>query len=304
MSEGCMMETGLRTAIRAERALSPTAGSDAMHFEPAGANTLLVGLVESQIIPQLLAADRPLGIGKGRSMPGEMRPSFANIGGSDLAEFAQLLLQDDMLAVASFIEMWRAKGMSVETIYLELLTGAARHLGEMWSSDDCNFCEVGCAVWRIQQVMYDLRPAFFAEGAAVTPSGYRVLLAPIASEQHTLGVMMSAEFFRRAGWDVSSELPVDNEALAEAVSREHIDLLGLSVSSQAALEQLPSVLVAIRKASRNQKLTVMVGGWMFADNPNKLIAGADFCVSSVRDALIKGKRYVSRATCGGHAIVA
>ncbi len=304
MSEGRMMETGLSTAIRGKRAVSPSAGSGDMRFEAVGANSLLVGLVESRIIPQLLAADRPVGVGKGRSMTNEMRPSFTNICGSDLAEFAQLLLQDDMLAVASFIEMWRGRGMSVEIIYLELLTGAARHLGDMWSSDDCNFCQVGCAVWRIQQVMYDLRPAFFAEGAAVTPSGYRVLLAPIALEQHTLGVMMTAEFFRRAGWDVSSELPVDNEALAEAVSREHIDLLGLSVSSQAALEQLPSVLVAIRKASRNQKLTVMVGGWMFADNPNKLITGADFCVSSVPDALIKGKLYVNRATCGGHAMVA
>jgi methylmalonyl-CoA mutase cobalamin-binding domain/chain len=256
----------------------------------------LVSLVESQIIPQLLAADRPAAPGKGRFGGNGVRSSFTNIGHNDIAEFTHLLVQDNMLAVASFIDLWRAKGTTVETIYLELLTGAARHLGDLWGDDECNFCEVGLAIWRIQQVMYDLRPAFFAEGAAVTPSGYRLLLAPMALEQHTLGLMMTAEFFRRGGWDVSSELPVDNEALSEAVNREHIDLLGLSVSSESALAFLPAVLAAVRKASRNPNLVVMVGGWMFANNPSQAtVAGADFCVSSVTDALIRGERFVAQA---------
>jgi methylmalonyl-CoA mutase cobalamin-binding domain/chain len=214
----------------------------------------------------------------------------------DIEEFTELLLADNMVAVASFIELWRAKGLSVESVYLELLTGSARHLGTLWAEDDCNFCEVGLAVWRIQQTMYELRPAFFAERGAVVPTGYRVLLAPMALEQHTLGVMMTAEFFRRAGWDVSSELPARNEALVDAVHNEHIDLIGISVSNESALAALPATIATVRQASRNEHLVVMVGGWVFIDAPEKALAvGADFCVTDVRDAVVKGEKFVASA---------
>ncbi|MCE2722286.1 MAG: B12-binding domain-containing protein [Burkholderiales bacterium] len=295
MSDGSMMGAGVQADTRS-RASSRRMGKPSA---PAATSVQLVSVIESQIIPQLLAADRPAAPGKARFGSNGIRSSFTDINRDDIAEFTHLLLQNNMSAIGSLIDLWRAKGTSVETIYLELLTGAARYLGELWGDDDCNFCEVGLAVWRIQQVMYDLRPAFFAEGAAVTPSGYRLLLAPMALEQHTLGLMMTAEFFRRDGWDVSSELPIDNAALSEAVSREHIDLLGLSVSSEAALQHLPEVLAAVRKASRNPNLVVMVGGWMFVNDPNKpTTVGADFCVGSVTDALIRGERFVTKACYG------
>jgi methylmalonyl-CoA mutase cobalamin-binding subunit len=295
MSDGSMMGAGVQTDTKPRTSSRRGASTSAA----VGTSVQLVSLIESQIIPQLLAAERPAAPDRARLGSNGIRSSFTDIGRHDIVEFTHLLLEDNMLAVASFIDLWRAKGTTVDTIYLELLTGSARYLGELWGDDDCNFCEVGLAVWRIQQVMYDLRPAFFAEGAAVTPSGYRLLLAPLALEQHTLGLMMTAEFFRRDGWDVSSELPVDNAALSEAVNREHIDLLGMSVSSEAALDQLPAVLAAVRKASRNPNLVIMVGGWMFANDPHKATTvGADFCVGSVPDALIKGERFVTRACYG------
>jgi MerR family transcriptional regulator, light-induced transcriptional regulator len=286
MDDGHIFDTGLRVSDQ-----SKTAKSTARHERPSlgDARDRLATVVESQIIPQLLAATRP-------RAPARTHAYLTKIAKHNIAEFTELVLADNTLAIGSYLDLCRAKGISVEAIYLELLTGTARRLGELWGSDECNFCEVGLAVWRIQKIMYDLRPAFFAEGSVTLPSGYRVLLAPLASEQHTLGIMMAAEFFRRAGWDVSSELPDHNDGLVDAVRQEYVDLVGISVSSDSAMRELAATISAVRAASINRRLTIMVGGWLFLSNPEKAVAmGADFSTPDVRDAIILGEKYVSQA---------
>jgi MerR family transcriptional regulator, light-induced transcriptional regulator len=270
-------------------ALATKNASIRKNFEVDETRGHLVSVVESHIIPRLLAAAKP-------RAPARVRTHLSAITDRDVAEFTELILAENTMAIASFIDLWRAKGVSVETIYLELLTGSARHLGTLWEGDDCDFCEVSLAIWRIQQIMYDLRPGFFAEAPTKMPSGYRVLLAPLELEQHTLGVMMTAEFFRRAGWDVSSELPGNNEALVESVREEYVDLVGISVASDSVLRDLSSTIAAVRAASINRRITIMVGGWLFLNNPAKAIAmGADFSAPDVRDAIIRGEKYVAQA---------
>jgi len=257
----------------------------------AAVNTSIV--VKTQTTPaqisRLLSASLP-------AAPLRTRQNLAAIAPHDIAEFTELVLADNDIAIDAYIELFRAKGVSVETIYLTLLTGAARQLGSLWSADECNFCEVNIAIWRIQKIMYDLKPAFFAEGAAPVPSGYSVLFAPIATEQHSLGTMMAAEFFRRKGWDVSSVLPIENTELFDTVANEYLDLVGISVSGEAALKDLPSTIVALRAASLNKHLCVMVGGWVFsADATLAEQMGADLFAQDVRDSILRAEKLVSCA---------
>lgn len=257
---------------------------------------IVASVVEAQIIPRLLASTLPLA-------PLRVRPSLTAIAPHDIAEFTELVLSGNDMAINSYIDLFRAKGVAVETIYLELLTGAARQLGSLWGADECNFCEVGIATWQIQKIMYELRPAFFAEGTNKMPSGYRVLFAPIASEQHTLGTMMAAEFFRRAGWDVSSVLPTDNDELIDAVTNEHIDLVGISVSGEATLRTLSATITALRAASMNRHITVMVGGWVFSQQTSLVVQhGADFCAPDIRQAIVHAEKNVSRAWDQSHRV--
>jgi methanogenic corrinoid protein MtbC1 len=289
MSDGMTVDAGQRSYALGRRFGKPAEIGKAKLSPPAETLKQLAVLVESQIIPRLLAAERPSAFGKNRN-------NFSALVSRDIEEFTDLLLADDMAPISVFIEHLRVKGVSVEAIYLQLLTGAARHLGTRWEDDHCDFCEVSLAIWRIQQCMYELRPAFFAEGGAVLPTGYRLLLAPLAAEQHTLGVMMTAEFFRRAGWDVSSELPTRNDCLVDAVRAEHIDLIGISVSSDSGIAELPAAIAAVRRASKNERLSVMVGGWIFRDKCGLVEAvGADFCATDVRQAITQGQIIVSRA---------
>jgi MerR family transcriptional regulator, light-induced transcriptional regulator len=249
----------------------------------------LASIVAAQIIPRLIAVTLP-------PAPARARPCLTTIAAHDIAEFTELILSDNTLAINSYIDLFRAKGVLVEAIYLDLLTGAARQLGSLWYADECNFCEVSLATWRIQQLMYDLRPAFFAESTMCAPAGYRVLFAPLAAEQHTLGLMMAAEFFRRAGWDVSSALPSHNDELIETVSSEYLDLIGISVSGEVILRDLPRTIAAVRAASLNRHITVMVGGWQFLQQPNLAVTlGADFSAPDIRDAIVRAEKHVLRA---------
>jgi methanogenic corrinoid protein MtbC1 len=256
--------------------------------DPQETRARLSQVIASQIIPALLATSRP-------HAPPRVRPTLRTIDMPDIAEFTEFLLDDNEAALHATLTYWRAKGIPVETIYLELLTGAARRLGTLWGSDDCDFSEVSLASWRIQHLMYEMRPAFYAEAMSTLPSGFRVLLAPLALEQHSLGVMMAAEFFRRDGWEVSAELPADCGELVASVAAEHIDLAGISVSGDIILRELPAAIRAMRRASKNPRLIIMVGGGIFAGHPGRAeAAGADFAAGDAREALDRARAFVGR----------
>jgi methanogenic corrinoid protein MtbC1 len=245
---------------------------------------ILAGVLEAEIIPRLLMVHRT----HPAKPPNLFKPSQA-----DISAFADMLLSSDTLAVAAYIEALRSKGLSIESIYLGLITGTARHLGELWGNDTCNFCEVTLAVWPMQQLLHELSPIFQCEPGVRQFNGRRVLLCPIAAEQHTLGVAMVAEFFRRGGWDVIGDIPSNNDELVEAVAKEHLDLIGLSVSGEVDGEQLAALIAAIRHASRNPMIGIMVGGWGFLERPElSVVVGADFMARDAREAVVRADQHM------------
>ena len=66
-------------------------------------------------------------------------------------------------AARTYVEALRAQGVSLESLYLDLLAGAARRLGEWWASDLCDFADVTVGVGRLQQILRELSPEFRAE---------------------------------------------------------------------------------------------------------------------------------------------
>lgn len=264
----------------------------------------LESVVASRIVPALLAANRPNAPYRTRTLDstGGRR---VGIGPNDVADFTQLVLDDNQRGISAYLALARARGISVETIYLDLLTGSARHLGTLWSSDDCNFCEVSMAVWRLQQIMYDLRSAFFAEAWQPESHGYRILLAPMVEEQHTLGTMMAAEFFVRDGWTVATDLPASIEMLADSLTRDWHDAVAISVSGEVLYANLKQAITELRRTSRNPHLVVAVGGWAIEEHPERVAeAGADVGHADIRDTIVRLKERVHavrvRAT-SGHA---
>lgn len=255
--------------------------------ETAGADSRMSWLlrtIEAEIIPRLMLAHQTAPF---PPQPGEALP--ANVQPEEVVAFAELALSQRAGAVLAHVEGLRATGMALDTVYLELMAPAARHLGKLWEADLCDFTQVTLGLWRLQQVMHELSPTFQNE-AAFTVQRQRVLLAPAPGTQHTLGLFMVAEFFRRAGWDVWAEPDMSADDLARAVRTEWFDVVGLSVGVERQVDALSSAVAVVREASRNKAVGVMVGGAIFASRP-ELVAqvGADATAADAPQAVAQAE---------------
>jgi methanogenic corrinoid protein MtbC1 len=173
----------------------------------------------------------------------------------------------------------------LESIYLNLFAPAARRLGDMWSADECDFTVVTLALWRLQRLLHDHAPQFDSEGAQPA-DGRRILLAPMPGEQHTFGLFMVAEFFRRDGWDVVDAPVAGASDLLALAARQWFDVIGLSLSCSGKIPGMAELIRDLRRSSRNGEVGVMVGGGIFVETPALLNqVGADVSAIDARQAL-------------------
>jgi MerR family transcriptional regulator, light-induced transcriptional regulator len=253
----------------------------------------LARTIEQEIIPRLMLAHRAL------AEPGS-RPVAAGqpITVEDVRHFAKLVLsQDEDLAFGS-IQAFRARGVTVEKIYVDLLAPTARYLGDLWDDDLCNFTDVTVGLGRLQRVLRELSPAF---GSAVEhpAQGRRILLLPSPGEQHTFGLVMVAEFFRRAGWDVTGGAWAAGADPAALVAAEWFDVIGFSLGAESHLDSLAASIRSVRQATCNDAIAVLVGGPLFGERPEYLArVGADGMTIDGREAPALAERLIGEPVAG------
>lgn len=222
----------------------------------------LARTLEHEIIPRLVDAHRD---------DGERDASNDALSGSiaqaEVERFTESLVRGDEPAVAAMVDALRERGLSVEQMLVDLLAPAARHLGHMWCEDLCYFTDVTIGLGRLQRMMRELSPAFGTE-VAHPPNGRRALLVRAPGEQHSFGLSMVAEFFRRAGWEVVSAGEGEDTDPVTAVRREWFDVVGFSAGSEARLDWLPACIAAVRRASCHREVAVLVGGPVFTLRPH------------------------------------
>jgi methanogenic corrinoid protein MtbC1 len=230
----------------------------------------LARTIDREIIPRLVLSRRsvprcPIGTETSGRQPGS----------EEIAQFTEIVLTHDELVATAYVESLRVEGASLESLFLGLLAPTARRLGELWQSDLCDFAEVTMGCWRLQSVMRSLSPAFRREVPS-REQGKRALLVPAPGEAHSFGLLMVAEFFRRAGWDVWSGPLAATDDLVALVRNERFDVAGLSVGCETRLDALSANIHAIRRTSRNRNIGVLVGGPVFNDHPEYVsLVGAD-----------------------------
>lgn len=247
----------------------------------------LMRFIRMQVIPRLAVAH---GLRKiSEETPAVIqKPSL-----EALTALADLAIREDFSSVVAYVEALVERGVSIEDAYLEWLAPAARQMGCDWESDRTDFSAVTIAMWKLQQAMVALSPTFLKNTVAVK-SPRRVLLASLPGEQHTMGLFMASEFFRRGGWDVWSELPSDYEDIVGKARGEWFDLIGLSVGGDHKLEALTQAIVALRRASRNADALIMLGGPIVVSNPEITVAvGADFTAGDARSAVARAEKAVA-----------
>lgn len=252
----------------------------------------LLRTIETQIIPRLLMAhcqhDDPAAPSS-RPLP--------VVGPAEVAALTDIVLGRAPGTAADYVRARRAEGLDIEQMYLALLAPTAERLGALWEADLCDFTEVTVGLWRLQQLVNEYSSAF-QRGQAGRRSGYRALLAPAPGSQHNFGLLMVVEFFRRAGWDVWADPAADLGQLTSTIAGGWYDLVGLSVGSECHVPQVASAILALRKASLNPSVVVMVGGPVVGLLDNFVAqVGADATAGDARSAVAEAERLVAARSC-------
>lgn len=244
----------------------------------------LEAIARTQVVPRLARA----GIAGTPATAIEARGSRA-LAPADLAPHIARLTDhvldyDEDVARAHLAELL-AEGVPVERIYAELLAPAACRLGDLWSEDRRDFTEVTVATWRLERLMRELAPRFRAARPrrASAPS---ILLAPTPGEQHTFGLHMVAEWFRRAAWQVTEEILTGSGGVAALVRAQHYDVVALSLGRDGGMDALAATIRTVRRASRNRGVAVLVGGPVFVAQPQLAVrTGADATAADAMSAV-------------------
>jgi methanogenic corrinoid protein MtbC1 len=233
--------------------------------------TLLTKAIENEIIPRLLNARRTAAATKSKRAGGAgWQPDTGEID-----HFAQLVLDIDQSLAVTHLRGLAEKGVRLEALYELLLGATARHLGRMWDDDELAFTAVTTGVWRLQEIMRSMSTAFVGMAPSRAQDA-RILLVPAIGGQHSFGLAMVAEHFLRAGWDVSCERAHSDAELCDLVGDSWFDIIGFSVGATDQISHLARTVSQVRKASRNLRLGVMVGGPVFVACPGRVAdCGAD-----------------------------
>jgi methanogenic corrinoid protein MtbC1 len=245
---------------------------------------LLARTLETEVIPRLVLSRREANAPAYIDSPGGAFPQ-----GEDISVVAGLAMTGDLSGALSYVNGLRARGMPLEIVYLQLLAPVARRLGELWEQDRCDFTAVTVGLCCLQQVVLENSPAF--QPRIGRPDvDRRILLAPVPGEQHSFGLLMVGEFFRRQGWEVASGTGTTAKELAAMVRRQWFAAVGFSLACEEKLDTLATTIREVRRASRNPQIGVLVGGRVFIDRPElAALVGADATAPDGQQAALKAE---------------
>jgi methylmalonyl-CoA mutase cobalamin-binding subunit len=231
-------------------------------------------------------------------------PKLLQVAGSEqsglpLAEQqSQLLAKTCVSSPSSDIEScvlnMVGQGLGLETVFLQTIPSAAKLFHQWWAQDEIDFVAVTQASYRLQELVYKLSAEFVLSGPQCGGlSNYAALLVNTPQSQHSLGLLILSQYFKRYGWQVVGDTTWREPDMVIAVQSGYIDLLGLSVSDERQLGYLKKLIATLRKKSLNPGLLVMVGGPLLASHAHLgQWLGADFSCLQADDAQVLAMRRV------------
>ena len=244
----------------------------------------LTRLIESEIIPRLLVA-HATGPHADPDASADGGPG-AVVSPDEVAEFAPLSLQVEADELLEHVDRLVARGVSLDSLLVDLLAPAARHLGELWEDDRCDFIDVTMGLWRLQEVVHELSARMPHDHSKPFGQERRALFASLEGDQHSFGTVVIDELFCANGWSTDRLNEATTVELLERVRDEWFDLAGLTITCDCHIAPLPAIVRSIRGSSRNPRICVMVGGRVFAGNADLAASvGADGTAPDARVAV-------------------
>lgn len=251
----------------------------------------LYDTIEGEIIPRLMLAHR-----EPDSFVADADSVPSPISADERTHFLELIRSGTAASAENFANSLLDRGIARETVFIDLLGGAARTLGEMWERDECDFTEVTIGLCRLHEILrHQSADAFgLSDDVHVQPGAPRILLSTACNDQHVFGVVMVAEFFRNAGWWVSSEPGASTDELQHLLQSQHFDVIGLSAARSTVIQEISTQISVLRGASKNADLKVLVGGRLFSEDPELAgTVGADAFAGDAKTAAAIGEKLLA-----------
>jgi methanogenic corrinoid protein MtbC1 len=257
-------------------------------------------VVEADIIPRLLANYRARAAAAG-TPPAKaasrakaiQRPSYRATDAASLA--LGVISPRPEEAVAAVLARLIAEGEAAETRCLELIADAARHLGVLWTEDRAGFEEVTIGMFHLQKMAHDIAP--MTRRVTLPPGATRktLLLLCLDGEQHTLAKSLLTNCFDCAGWQVSSMQVSSNDDVASLVSTVDYDVVGFSMATDVQVGRADHCIKAVRQASHNRNVIIMVGGALILATPSLVeTLGADGTAASAAEATVRAEELLNQ----------
>jgi methanogenic corrinoid protein MtbC1 len=261
-------------------------------------------VVEADIIPRLLAAYRKraaaAGIEQPKALPLAAPAQPTHHTHTHSAEYAVALAHGVLgpnpeeavaLVVARLIE----EGEAAEATCLELIADAARHLGTLWEEDRASFAEVTLGMFHLQRMVHDVAPMTRRRAAEPGAPPKTFLLLTLEGEQHSLARTILANCFDSAGWHVSTRQVSATDDVASMVSAIDYDVVGFSMATDVVVSRADQAIKAVRQASHNKNVIIMVGGALILATPSLVESlGADGTAASAAEATVRAEELLNQ----------
>ena len=254
----------------------------------------LLTAVENELIPRLLVSHAAeLEAAPEPSIPPPEGGAWTSR--ADIVRFAEWSAAGEAASLREHVSGLLSSGVGLDSIYLHLFAPAARHLGDCWLRDEISFVDVQLGLCELHQIVCDCGPVGFRR----KPGGEArsILLGVAPGEQHTFGITLAAEFFRRNGWQVSNLSGLEPEFIVERVASTHYTAAGFSLFGETCLDGLVSIIAEVRRRTCNPDLMILVGGDYFARHPDMVATvGADLSGSDAHRAVELAERALDGMT--------
>lgn len=242
----------------------------------AARHSRLAQVVSHQIVPRLKALHS-----KTPEIAGIISPE-------EVDQFAHLLLNPDIRTAEAFVIVLRERGLPMDFLFVELLEPAARHLGEMWNNDECDFVDVTLGLGRLQRMLATFN---CTHEDPMLVERRCILMTTMPGEQHSFGVSMVEKFMRAGGWRVRSERVGSIDELNSVVKAEWFAVIGIAVGYDQHLGALSDAIRSVRAHACNRNVAVLVGGPLFAARPEMAQeVGADATASNAPLAVLAAQK--------------
>ena len=204
-----------------------------------------------------------------------------------LSALSDASISTDVSACHAVLTRLREEGIGAGDIIDTVIPAAARLLGDRWFRDEISFADVTIGTARLQESVRALAARDDSrgrKGSGGTPTR-KVLLVLPRGEDHSLGVIVLADQFRRLGYQVTVAVDRHPRQIVDLIQKDHFAMVGISVSGRRTLASAKDMVEKIRE-SVTRFVPVVLGGPYAMTNPESLsVTQADHVVVDAPTAL-------------------